>query len=46
MVLRAGPKYELLAVNALGEKSHATPAVADGRMYLRTFSHLICIGGE
>jgi outer membrane protein assembly factor BamB len=44
VVLAAGPKYELLAVNPLGEKSHATPAVADGRMYLRTFSHLICIG--
>ncbi len=33
VVLAAGPKYELLAVNPLGEKSHATPAVADGRMY-------------
>jgi outer membrane protein assembly factor BamB len=46
VVLRAGPKYELLAVNPLGEKSHATPAVADGRMYLRTYSHLISIGGK
>lgn len=46
VVLRAGPKYELLAVNPLGEKSHAAPAVADGRMFLRTFSHLICVGGE
>jgi len=45
VVLRAGPKYELLAVNPLGEKSHATPAVANGRMFLRTFSHLICVGG-
>jgi len=31
-------------VNPLGEKSHATPAVAGGRMYLRTYSHLISIG--
>lgn len=45
VVLRAGPQYELLAVNPLGEKSHATPAVANGRMFLRTFSHLICVGG-
>jgi outer membrane protein assembly factor BamB len=46
VVLRAGPKYELLAVNPLGEKnSHATPAVANGRMLLRTFSHLISVGG-
>jgi outer membrane protein assembly factor BamB len=46
VVLRAGPKYELLGVNPLGEKSHATPAVANGRMFLRTFSHLISIGGR
>jgi outer membrane protein assembly factor BamB len=44
VVLKAGPQYERLAVNPLGEKSHATPAVADGRMYLRTFSRLISIG--
>jgi outer membrane protein assembly factor BamB len=46
VVLRAGLKYELLAVNPLGEKSHATPAVANGRMYLRTYSHLFCLGGK
>jgi hypothetical protein len=45
VVLRAGPKYELLGVNPLGEKSHATPAVANGRMFLRTFSRLFCVGG-
>jgi outer membrane protein assembly factor BamB len=27
----------------LGEPSHATPAVADGKMYVRTVSHLICV---
>jgi outer membrane protein assembly factor BamB len=45
-VIKAAPKYELLAINSLGEKSQATPAVADGRMYLRTYSHLISIGGK
>ncbi|MEN6428645.1 MAG: PQQ-binding-like beta-propeller repeat protein [Phycisphaerales bacterium] len=45
VVLRAGTTYELLAANPLGEKSHATPAVAGGQMHLRTFSHLICVGG-
>lgn len=44
VVTKAAPLYELLAVNPLGEKSHATPAIADGRMYLRTYSHLISIG--
>lgn len=45
VVLSAAPEYELLAVNSLGETSHATPAVAGGRMYLRTYSQLFCIGG-
>lgn len=45
VVLAAGPEYKLLGVNSLGEKSHATPAVADGRLILRTFSHLVSIGG-
>jgi len=46
VVIKAAPVYELLAVNPLGEKSHATPAVDDEKMYLRTYSHLICIGGK
>jgi outer membrane protein assembly factor BamB len=46
IVLAAGDKYRLLARNPLGEKSHATPAIAGGRMYLRTWSHLVCIGGK
>ena len=44
VIIKAASTYELLAVNPLGEKSHATPAVANGRMYLRTYSHLISIG--
>jgi outer membrane protein assembly factor BamB len=46
VVLRASPEYELLAINDLGEMSHATPAVAGGRMFLRTFSHLACLEGK
>lgn len=46
VVLKAGPTYGLLAINALGEKSHATPAIAGEMMYLRTYSHLICVGGR
>jgi hypothetical protein len=36
----------VLAKNPLGEPTRATPAVADGRMYLRTYSHLISVGGK
>jgi outer membrane protein assembly factor BamB len=44
VVLAAGPEYKRLAVNPLGEKSHATPAAVDNRLYLRTFSRLIAVG--
>jgi outer membrane protein assembly factor BamB len=46
VVLRADKDFELLAHNPLGEPSRATPAVSGGRMYLRTYSHLISVGGQ
>jgi outer membrane protein assembly factor BamB len=46
VVLSATDQYELLARNPLGEDSRSTPAVAGGRMYLRTYSHLISLGGK
>jgi len=45
-VLSAGDKFELLTRIPLGEKSHASPAVANGMLYLRTYSHLFSIGGK
>lgn len=44
VVLAAGEEFRLLARNPLGELSRSTPAVANGRMYLRTISHLFCVG--
>lgn len=44
VVLRAAEKYELLAVNPLGEKTQATPAVADGVLYLRTLTKVFAVG--
>ena len=35
-VLRAGGEWEVLAVNDLGEGCYATPALAQGVIYLRT----------
>lgn len=46
VVIRAAEDYKLLAINHLGETSHATPAIAGGRIYLRTYSHLFSIGGK
>ena len=42
-VIKASPKYELLGVSQLGEKTHATPAVSNGRMFIRGFEHLYCL---
>ncbi len=36
--------FELIAKNSLGECIRATPAVADGRLYIRGQNHLFCIG--
>jgi outer membrane protein assembly factor BamB len=43
-VLRAGPKFELLHVNQIGEPTLASPALVDGRWYIRTERNLIAIG--
>ena len=43
-VLRAGPKFELLHVNRIGERTLASPALVDGRWYFRTESQLVAIG--
>jgi len=40
VVLKAGADWELLAVNDLDEECYATPALADGRVYVRTRSAL------
>jgi outer membrane protein assembly factor BamB len=44
VVLEASDQFKVLGRSDLGEPSHATPAVANGRMYIRTLSHVICIG--
>ena len=45
VVLTADDALEELARNSLDEPSRATPAVSGGRLYLRTMSRLLCIGG-
>jgi outer membrane protein assembly factor BamB len=43
-VVRAGKQFELLAKNVLGERSLASPAAADGALFIRTDKHLYRIG--
>jgi outer membrane protein assembly factor BamB len=39
-VFRAGDRCEVLAENDLGESISATPALADGKLYVRTEGNL------
>lgn len=44
IVLAADKKFAQLAVTPLGEGTHSTPALAHGKMFVRTFRQLICLG--
>lgn len=43
-VVRAGPRFEVLAKNPLGEICMATPAISEGALLFRTRGHLVAIG--
>ncbi|HET6893725.1 MAG TPA: PQQ-binding-like beta-propeller repeat protein [Pyrinomonadaceae bacterium] len=43
-VVKAGPKYELLATNPVGEVMMATPAISDGLVIVRGHNHVFAFG--
>ena len=43
-VVRAGPTFELLAENDLGDYTLSSPAISDGQIFIRTDSFLYAIG--
>jgi outer membrane protein assembly factor BamB len=43
-VFAAEPKFNRPTKSSLGEGVMATPAVADGKLYIRGKNHLFCIG--
>jgi outer membrane protein assembly factor BamB len=45
-VVKATGDWEVLAVNELDDECFATPAIADGRIYIRTRSALYCFGNK
>jgi len=45
-VIAAGPEFQVLARNPLGEKLQASPAFAHGHIFIRTEKNLICIGAR
>jgi outer membrane protein assembly factor BamB len=42
-VIKAGPTFEVLGTNPIGEGVSASLAVADGRLFIRGDAHLFCI---
>ena len=46
VVLKAGPEFQVLATNALGEPTDASPALVETQIYLRTSQHLYRIQGS
>jgi outer membrane protein assembly factor BamB len=45
-VVRAGPSYELLAKNSMGEVCMATPAISEGMLLFRTQNHLVAVSSR
>lgn len=43
-VVKAGPKHEIIATNSVGEPVYASPAVADGKIFIRAEKNLYAIG--
>lgn len=43
-VVRPGPSFDVVSINALEEDVYSSPAVSDGKLYFRADKHLYCIG--
>lgn len=43
-IIEAGPEYKVVAENEIGAKCCASPAISHGCIFIRSESHLYCIG--
>ena len=43
-MVKAGPKHEILGTNSVGEPVFASPAIADGKIFIRGVNNLFAIG--
>ena len=43
-LLRAGPSHQIVRVNTIAEPVYSSPAIANGRIYIRADRHLFAIG--
>jgi outer membrane protein assembly factor BamB len=45
-VIKPGQVFQKIAENSIGERMYASPAISKGKIYLRGFKHLFCIGTD
>jgi outer membrane protein assembly factor BamB len=45
-VIQAGPRLAVLAMNELGDAGEASPAAADGRLFLKGRRYMFCVGAR
>jgi outer membrane protein assembly factor BamB len=45
-VVKPGPEFNLVATNRLDENTDASPAISNGQIFIRTWSHLYCISSD
>jgi outer membrane protein assembly factor BamB len=45
-VLKSGEEFEIVSKHTIREECHATPAVSDGQLFIRSATSLWCIGGK
>ncbi len=43
-IVKAGPKHEIIGTNSVGEPVFASPAIADGKIFIRGVNNLFAIG--
>ena len=45
-IIQAGPEHQVLGSNTLDEAAHASPAIANGRLYIRTATRLWAVAAK
>ncbi len=43
-IIKAGPKHEVIGTNSIDEPVYSSPAIADGKIFIRGEKNLYCIG--
>ena len=45
-VIKAGPEFDVLAMNPMKDECMATPAISEGTLYFRTHHYLVAVSDK